>query len=192
MYEAQGVPPQRKSIHWVWGALAGVAVGAGVASGVFWYLMRVQERRHQEQMVVLTAGVADPAALIAQAGQLVSGGGSAINGAKPETTPTKDEIAAYIDGKTLLLPEADNLVLNAEEKSMKSCVIKKDGVEAVQKENGGWRAGDEPWNTNILILYDAGDARYAVERDDPAQAAGQQERVLRVQRKKGGQAVALR
>jgi hypothetical protein len=161
MYEAQVVRPQRKPIHWAWSALAGVAVGAGMASGVFWYLMHVQERRHVAEMAAVTAGVANPAALIAQASQLVSGGGSATP-ASAETTPTKEEIAGYLNGKTLPLPETDSVALQGNASS-KSCILK-DGLEALEKGNG-WSYNNEPWTTPIVFLYSDGDARYAVEAD---------------------------
>ena len=124
--------------------------------------MRERERRIYAQLtdrgIDLAADVWNTG--ITQAGNLLSGGSS---GAKNEITPTQEEIAAYLNGKSLPLPEADNAIWNAGEKSSKSCVIKKDGVQAVEKDSGGFRSGDEPWNTNVLILYDAGDARYAVD-----------------------------
>jgi hypothetical protein len=168
MYEPPSVPPPRTSIHWIWSALAGLAVGAGVATGIMAYLMHRQERRHQADWVA--AGIVNPGALIAQTGQLVSGAGPAIKGAQ-ETTPTKYEIAAYLDGKTLLLPDADKVLLNAGEKSGKSHVMKKDEVVAVEK-NGGWSVSGGPWTTPLVFLYDAGDARYAVEAEIQTRPVG--------------------
>jgi hypothetical protein len=159
-------PGETKSKTWLWSGLAGAAIGltigATVASGIFWLVMRERERRIYAQLADRGIGLAADAwnTGITQAGNLLSGGSSGSNN---ETTPTKDEIADYLDGKTLSLPEAGSAILNPGEKSSKSCIIKKDGVQAVEKESGGWRVGDEAWNTSILILYDVGDARYAVD-----------------------------
>jgi hypothetical protein len=167
MYEAQSVPavpepsPSR-SLHWAWSGLAGVVVGAAVASGVFWFVMHQQEQRHQAELAAVAAGTVNPAGLLAQAGELFSGAGQSSAPAKIDTTPTKEEIAAYLDGKTLPLPEADNTILNAGEKSSKTCTMTKDGVEAVQK-GSTWTSGGDPSTTSIVVLYKTADARYAVD-----------------------------
>src|SRR5438067_1197355 len=139
MYEAQSLPPENKNntwTTWIWSALGGAAVGAAIASGVWWLLMREQQKRHQAEIVAITMGTVNPAALIGKMGDLISaeapaanpagllgkvgdlfsGGGSATTPektetapAKTETPPTKDELAAYFDGKTLPLPNGANL-----------------------------------------------------------------------------------
>jgi hypothetical protein len=162
MYEVQAVTPQTN--NWktrIWSALVGFAVGLAVASGVFWILMREQQRRHEAELVALGVAAGTPAAMFDTVRGILGGGEAAA--ARNETTPTKDEIAAYLDGKTLSLPEADRLTLNQGETSTKSCVMKKDGIEAVEKGSGAYRIGDDPWSTPLTLLYKAGDAHYAVD-----------------------------
>src|SRR5262245_39293845 len=117
MYDAQaapvpGAPATRTSQIWIWicCALAGVAAGAGVASGVWWYVMRVREAQLIAQLTHV-----DPNEVLRTVGGIagVFGGASSPAEVGPgEKTPTKKEIADYMNGKTLSLPEGDQLVLN--------------------------------------------------------------------------------
>jgi hypothetical protein len=169
MYEVQGIPTEKKWKTRILSGLVGVLLGAGIASGVFLLVMREQERRHQMELVAVTTGAATPAALIGQAGNLI--GSKLSEGTQNETSPTSEEIATYLNGKTLPLPEGDSLRLNDGEKSGKSCIMTKEGVDTVQKGNG-YRFNNDPWTTPIIFLYNHEDARYAVEADISHQSVG--------------------
>src|SRR5262245_59502137 len=136
MSQALAVPSPQKNpwVTWIWSALGGVAVGAAIASGVWWFAWRESEIRLQAELVA--SGVHFAAAGLNRAGNLIAGDGSGVNPAglvgkvgdlfsggstsaastetpaKTETNPTKDELAAYFDGKTLPLPTGANLVLS--------------------------------------------------------------------------------
>jgi hypothetical protein len=163
---AQTTSTEQKPNTWLWPGLTGTAiglvVGAAIASGIVWLVMREREQRLAAQLAERGIDLASDVwnTGITQAGNLLSGGSL---GTKNETTPTKDEIAAYFEGKSLPLPQADNVALSGD-KSSKSCIMKKDGIEALSKGSGS-RWGSEPWSTGITFLYNAGDARYAVEAD---------------------------
>jgi hypothetical protein len=173
MNDAQTIAPTNKSATWLWsgliGAAIGLTIGATVASGIFWLLMRAQEQRFNAYLVEkgldegldLARGVFKP--VIGQVGDLL-GQSSGETKAEPEAKPTKDEIAAYFEGKTLPLPEGDNaLLVSNGEKSAKTCVMTKDGLEAVEKGSSYQDYSTNARNTTITFLYKTDDARYAVD-----------------------------
>jgi hypothetical protein len=171
MHEAERMPPQAKSVPWmvICIILVGVAVVAAVAGGTFWYLVHLQMQRLTAELDEAWPNMdaAQQDALIEDFAKQLSvfrDSPSRSTETKSVRPPTKGEVAAYLDGKTLPLPEGDTLRVDQGEKSNRSCVMTEAGVEAVEWGNDH-RLDDQRWSTFIVFVYNTGDAYYAVDAD---------------------------
>jgi hypothetical protein len=168
------VKPRRAAL--VWSALGGAVFGAVIAGAVVWLVMREREKWLVAQFATdaavnlgtKTVGLAqDVTTFFApQAADALSPStqtaAATTPPAKNEADPFKEDLFAYAAGRTLPLPEQSTLDVSSGTKSNKSCVIKKDGLEAFSKGhtaptfNGTQR-------THFSFLYKADEGRYAVE-----------------------------
>jgi hypothetical protein len=118
--------------------------------------MQRQQRQHEAEILAVTGAAAAPGTLVGQ----VLGAASIPQKSRSRL---EEDITNYLDGKTLTLPEGQALNWTSGEKSQKSCVMKKDGIELLGT-SGGSSINGGPWNTSFTFLYnEAGNARYAVE-----------------------------
>ena len=67
--------------------------------------------------------------------------------------PSKEEVLAYLDGKTIHPPGADKSEIT----------LKKEQIRALEVETSSSRAGNEPWSTAVRFVVTTDQGRYAVE-----------------------------
>jgi hypothetical protein len=73
--------------------------------------------------------------------------------------PSKEEVLAYLDGKTVDLAGPNR----TSEKAEKPCTLERDQIEALEVEQSSVRINDGPRNTTVTFLLDSDQGRYAVK-----------------------------
>src|SRR5262245_52965953 len=79
-----------------------------------------------------------------------------LTGSPPEPAdrhPTRDEILAYLDGKTVRLPDGDKPEIT----------IRNGQIDALEVEKIWSRINDDPWSGDVHFLLTTDRGRYAVD-----------------------------
>jgi hypothetical protein len=75
-----------------------------------------------------------------------------------EGWPTAAEVLAYLDGKSIPLPEPNRPPGERD----RNHVLKREEVEALEIKRDGTRGGDGSWDTPVNFILDTGAGRYMV------------------------------
>ena len=75
---------------------------------------------------------------------------------RSDSSPSKEEVLGYLDGKTLDLSEAE-----PQDKGAAKTIMKKAGIKSLHIGNSS-RINNDPWWTDIQFIYDTGASRYVV------------------------------